>query len=79
MLRPSGLLGDKHVNPNPPHENWNDILLFVPLVALLIFGYFRVDEIFGSKRYTGHTRPSHPPEHPAESNWRADPDGRPWN
>jgi hypothetical protein len=69
----------KQVNPTPSHEEWNEVILFAPLIALLIFGYFRVDEIFGPKRHAGVTpRPSRPSADPGESSWMSDPDGRSW-
>jgi hypothetical protein len=74
-----GPLGEKAVDPTSTHDNWNDIILFAPLVALLIFGYFRVDEIFGPKRNAGTgPRPSRPAADPGETSWMSDPDGRPW-
>lgn len=61
------------------HEDWDEFILIVPLVALLVFGYFRVDEIFGKKKQAhGMRRPSQPAADPAEESMMTDPDGRPW-
>jgi hypothetical protein len=63
-----------------PTTNRDDVFLILPLVALLLFGYFRVDEIFGAKRPAAHhpTPPSKPVSDPADTSLMTDPDGRPW-
>ena len=58
-----------------------DIFLFgIPLIAFLIFGFFRLDQVF-----TG--RKKQPPKSPAPTpsdkrhakSMRSDPDGTPWD
>jgi hypothetical protein len=48
---------------------------------LLVFGYFRVDEIFVSRKHTrgAHRHPSRPVADPSDPSHLTDPDGRPWN
>jgi hypothetical protein len=63
-----------------PTTNKDEYLLFLPLVALLVFGYFRIDEIFGPKKHCRPSRrPSRPVSDPADTSLMTDPDGRPWS
>ncbi len=58
-----------------------DVFLFgVPLIALLIFGFFRLDQVFTShkKTVTDVPKPSANHRHP-EKLMTSDPDGRPWD
>ena len=58
-----------------------DVYFFgIPLIALLVFGFFRLDQVF-----TGHKsqNPKVPDPNPAskrhEKSMCSDPDGRPWD
>jgi hypothetical protein len=64
-----------------PTTNRDDVLLILPLVALLVFGYFRVDEIFGHKKppATHPVPPAKPVADPADASLMTDPDGRHWS
>jgi hypothetical protein len=67
------------MNPTVENANWDNLMLCIPLVGLLIFGYFRVDEIFGPKKPTTHpSHPTIPVRDPAEPSLMTDPDGTPW-
>ena len=59
---------------------WEVILLGIPLIALLAFGVFHLDEGFtsGKKRTAGTPSPVPPNERPCKS-MCSDPDGRPWD
>ncbi|HEY3626901.1 MAG TPA: hypothetical protein VGL00_11460 [Terracidiphilus sp.] len=57
-----------------------DVFLFgIPLIALLIFGFFRLDQVFTSRKSVS---PKPPDTQTAskrhEKSMRSDPDGRPW-
>ncbi|HWG20036.1 MAG TPA: hypothetical protein VG225_05845 [Terracidiphilus sp.] len=69
------------MEPSTLNGNWDNILFAVPLVGLLVFGYFRVDEIFVSRKHTrgAHRHPSRPVADPSDPSHLTDPDGRPWN
>jgi hypothetical protein len=59
----------------------SDVYLFgIPLIALLVFGFFRLDEVF-TFRKREHVDPPGPlpvsKRH--ERSMRSDPDGRPWD
>ncbi len=58
-----------------------DIFLFgVPLIAFLIFGFFRLDQAFmGRKKQTSEPPASTPRDKRHEKSMRSDPDGRPWD
>lgn len=59
---------------------WDVFLFGIPLIALLIFGFFRLDQVF-----TSHKKPSTDDQTPAargpkrERSMTSDPDGRPWD
>ena len=59
---------------------WDLFLFGVPLIAFLVFGFFRLDQVFTAKKKD----PSAPPRpNPARDksgkSMRSDPDGRPWD
>ncbi len=59
---------------------WDIALLGIPLLALLVFGFFRLDEVFTSRKQRTATPQS--PTMPNESHRKtmlSDPDGRPWD
>jgi hypothetical protein len=63
-----------------PTTNQDELLFILPLIALLVFGYFRVDEIFGPKKPASHAAPPRlPVADPADASLMTDPDGRHWN
>jgi len=59
---------------------WDVVLFGIPLVAFLIFGFFRLDEVFTSRKHrTPAPRPSAPPNSRERKAFGTDPDGRPWD
>lgn len=60
---------------------WDTLLFFgVPLIALLIFGFFRLDQAFtASDKQDPTPDPSQGPrKEPQRTSPLSDPDGRPW-
>jgi hypothetical protein len=59
---------------------WDLFLFGIPLIALLIFGFFRLDQVF-----TAHKKEPPAPRSPDlasdkyRTSMRSDPDGRPWD
>jgi hypothetical protein len=64
-----------------PTTNRDEVFLILPLIALFVFGYLRVDEIFGPKKPHAHPtpRPSQTVADPSDTALMTDPDGRPWS
>lgn len=68
-------------------ETWDMYALGIPLLILLFFGFFKLDEVFtgGKTRKPTTRRPPPPVERPAaqmrdfEIAMQRDPDGRAWN
>jgi hypothetical protein len=59
---------------------WDVFLFGVPLLVLLFVGFFRLDEVFTSRKK--QTPPTGLPPSADQKNqeaWRSDPDGRPWD
>jgi len=57
-----------------------DIFLFgIPLIAFLIFGFFRLDQVFTGRRKHSHEAPPAPSDKRHERSMRSDPDGTPWD
>ncbi len=58
-----------------------DIFLFgIPLIALLIFGFFRLDQVFTRRKKQAREVPAPTPgDKRHEKRMRSDPDGRPWD
>jgi hypothetical protein len=53
--------------------------LFVPLIAFLVFCYFRVADYVQPKKNAPQVpRPSKPVADPADASLMSDPDGRAW-
>ena len=72
--------GRKQVHPTTMNSSWDTVMFGIPLIALLIFGYFRLDEIFEPRKPSaGIRRHTHPVKDPAEQSLLTDPDGRPWD
>lgn len=67
------------MDTNAPKSGWDLFLFGVPLIALLFFGFFRLDEVFTAhKGGEPDRRPSSKPE-PKKSLIGTDPDGRSWD
>jgi hypothetical protein len=58
-----------------------DIFLFgIPLIAFLIFAFFRLDQAFtGRKKQSDEVPARTPSDKRHEKRMRSDPDGRPWD
>ncbi len=67
------------VHPHSPTSAWDIYFLGFPLIALLFFGFFRLDEVFTSRRSSSAAarRPASAID-PEGKSMRTDPDGRPW-
>jgi len=65
---------------NISNAGWDVFLFGIPLIALLIFGFFRLDQVFTSRRRETRDTPDPQPSstRPAKS-MCSDPDGRPWD
>ena len=61
-----------------PRAGWDLFLFGVPLIGLLIFGFFRLDEVFTRKKGAPVPRPS-PAAHRSKKVLGTDPDGRAWD
>ncbi len=57
---------------------WDIVLLGIPLLALLVFGFFRLDEVFTSRK-PGPALQGLAPNQSRRKTMRSDPDGRPWD
>ena len=59
---------------------WDLVLLGIPLLVLLVFGFFRLDEVFTARKHET-TPPSHrgPQDQQRRTSMHSDPDGRPWD
>ena len=67
------------MDANAPKSGWDLFLFGVPLIALLFFGFFRLDEVFTARKSDERDRsPSSKPE-PKKSLIGTDPDGRSWD
>lgn len=56
-----------------------DVFLFgIPLIALLVFGFFRLDQVFTAQKKTSGEASAPSPRH-RERLMASDPDGRPWD
>lgn len=59
---------------------WDVVLFGIPLIAFLIFGFFRLDEVFTSRKHgSPPQRTSTSPDKPNRKSIGTDPDGRPWD
>jgi hypothetical protein len=66
------------VDTNTPRSGWDVFLFGIPLIALLVFGFFRLDEVFTARKGGKQDRdPASPPE-PKRKSMHSDPDGRSW-
>jgi hypothetical protein len=67
------------VDTNTPRSGWDVFFFAIPLIALLIFGFFRLDEVFTARKNSARNRnPASTPER-RKSPIGTDPDGRSWD
>ena len=67
------------MDANTPRSGWDLFLFGIPLIALLVFGFFRLDEVFTTrKKRARDRRPTSTPER-RKSPIGTDPDGRSWD
>jgi hypothetical protein len=66
------------VDANTPRSGWDVFLFGIPLIALLFFGFFRLDEVFTARKPKARDRPTSTPER-RKSPIGTDPDGRSWD
>ena len=59
---------------------WDVYLFGIPLIGLLVFGFFRLDQVFTSRKAPSleAARPSKDGKR-QEKSMLSDPDGRPWD
>jgi len=68
------------MDQNASKAGWDVFLFGVPLLALLIFGFFRLDEVFTARRKQAPpTDRQTSADDKYRESWRSDPDGRPWD
>jgi hypothetical protein len=59
---------------------WDLFLFGLPLIALLVFGFFRLDQVFTAKKKDLSTpRRENPASDRSGKSMHSDPDGRPWD
>jgi hypothetical protein len=59
---------------------WDVFLFGIPLIALLVFGFFRLDQVFTARKSgSGGARRPPPGVGQHEKSMRSDPDGRSWD
>lgn len=59
---------------------WDLFLFGIPLIALLVFGFFRLDQVFTAKKKDPSIpRRGNPASDRSGKSMRSDPDGRPWD
>lgn len=58
---------------------WDVFLFGIPLIAMLVFGFFRLDEVFTSRKKGIHDAPKPAASNRWEKSMCSDPDGRPWD
>jgi len=62
------------------NAGWDVFLFGIPLIALLIFGFFRLDQVFTArKKDLAASRRPDPVKDKGGKSMRSDPDGRPWD
>jgi hypothetical protein len=68
------------VDQNTSHAGWDVYLFGIPLIALLVFGFFRLDQVFTSGK-ARQREPRRPPslKDKREESMLSDPDGRSWD
>jgi len=58
---------------------WDVYLFGIPLIALLVFGFFRLDQVFTSRKNQNPNAPGPSLGRKHEKSMLSDPDGRPWD
>ena len=59
---------------------WDLYVFGIPLIAFLVFGFFRLDQVFtAQKKGTAGTACPEPLNKKREKSMHSDPDGRPWD
>ena len=62
------------------NAGWDLFLFGIPLIAFLVFGYFRLDQVFTTRKDAAEiTPPMRAVIDPTERSMRTDPDGRSWD
>lgn len=65
---------------NVSRAGWDVFLFGIPLIALLVFGFFRLDQVFTShKKSPGDVQKPAPTIRQRQKSMTSDPDGRPWD
>lgn len=65
---------------NVSKAGWDVFLFGIPLIAFLVFGFFRLDQVFTFRRGERANRPTGLPTAKGhERSMCSDPDGRPWD
>ena len=68
------------MHPITLNSGWDTFVFGVPLIALLFFGYFKVDELFVKpKNKPARQKQPVPSVREATERMCSDPDGRPWD
>jgi len=65
---------------NQSKAGWDIFLFGIPLIALLVFGFFSLDQVLPfHKRETPDTPSPRPSDKRHQKSMCSDPDGRPWD
>jgi hypothetical protein len=60
--------------------SWDMVLFGIPLIALLVFGFFRLDQVFTASKGKTTDKPDPQASHKRhERSMHSDPDGTPWD
>lgn len=80
VLAGRGETSEGHVDQTASKASWDTLLFGIPLIALLVFTFFRLDQVFtaGKRKVSAPPRRSEPIVHKDETTMLRDPDGRPW-
>jgi hypothetical protein len=65
---------------NASKAGWDVFLFGIPLIGFLIFGFFRLDQVFASRKsQTRGPLSAAPDKDSVRKSMATDPDGRPWD
>lgn len=67
------------MDTNTPRSGWDVFLFGIPLIALLVFGFFRLDEVFTARKGEKQDRRPDSPLERKRRSMHSDPDGRSWD
>ena len=67
------------MDTDTPRSGWDVFLFGIPLIALLFFGFFRLDEVFTARKNTKQDRRPTPTRERRKNPMGTDPDGRSWD